>query len=213
MSHYMMNPPRRCPKTGLPCSCAPKEACSYTPNPYEARPFFTQPHRDIKPSEYHNTSFPPITSEAIQEAAKRLRELRAQWDEEDTEILASLPVREPLPPRILDLNPDDSRDDDTLRRYTEAAAKVNAVPFFPDGAIGAVLHALHKCGISRKDVRVERDDARGLVLAYLTGIGESYTEIIREHALGSFPAGVGLEVFVDHGPDCGCDDCEEERNR
>lgn len=74
---------------------------------------FTPLPAHIPPTAYHNV-FPPITSEGIQEAMKRLRELRAQWDKEDAEILASLPAREPLPPRIPDLNPDEARDEPRL---------------------------------------------------------------------------------------------------
>lgn len=73
-------------------------------------PFFTPSPRPIAPEEYHN-AFPPITKEGIQEAAKRLRELRAQWDKEDAENLAGVPMRESLPQRIPELCPDDSQDE------------------------------------------------------------------------------------------------------
>jgi hypothetical protein len=67
---------------------------------------FTPSPTPTPPAAYHNV-FPPITSEGIQEAAKRLRELRAQWDKEDAEIFASVPMPERLPPRVPDLCPDD----------------------------------------------------------------------------------------------------------
>lgn len=70
-------------------------------NPYKALPFFTPSPAPIPPTAHHNV-FPPITSEGIQEAAKRLRELRAQWDKEDAENLAGVPMHEPLPPRVPD---------------------------------------------------------------------------------------------------------------
>ena len=68
--------------------------------------FFTPSPVPIPPAAYHNV-FPPITSEGIQEAAKRLQELRAQWDKEDAEIFASVPMPERLQPRVPDLCPDD----------------------------------------------------------------------------------------------------------
>ena len=103
---------------------------------------FTPSPTPTPPAAYHNV-FPPITSEGIQEAAKRLRELRAQWDKEDAEIFASVLMREPLPPRAPDLCPDDM-------------------------------------GFARVDI-IKAEQRR-----------------IYESA---------------HGPTCGCDDCEEERNR
>jgi len=69
-------------------------------------PLFTPSPAPISPTTYDNV-FPPITSEGIQEAAKHLRELRAQWDKEDAENLAGVPMHEPLPPRVPDLCPDD----------------------------------------------------------------------------------------------------------
>lgn len=78
---------------------------------------FTPSPDPIPPTAYHNV-FPPVTSEGIQEAAKRLRGLRAQWDKEDAEILANLHAREPLQPRAPNLNPDDTRSC-TIERYLE----------------------------------------------------------------------------------------------
>ena len=70
-------------------------------------PFFTPSPTPIPSTAYHNAPCPPITSEGIQEAMKRLRELRAQWDKEDAENLAGVPVRESLPIRVPDLCPDE----------------------------------------------------------------------------------------------------------
>lgn len=69
--------------------------------------FFTPSPAPIPSTAYHNAPCPPITSEGIQEAMKRLRELRAQWDKEDAENLAGVPVRESLPIRVPDLCPDE----------------------------------------------------------------------------------------------------------
>lgn len=88
-------------------------------NPYKALPFFTPSPAPIPSTAYHNV-FPPITLEGIQEAVKRLRELR-----------------------VPDLCPDD-------------------------------------IGFARVDI-IKQEQRR-----------------VYESA---------------HGPACGCDDCEEERNR
>jgi hypothetical protein len=125
---------------------------------------------------------------------------------EDLDPPSYLPMREPLPPRVQDLNPDDE-----YRAGCVAATKV--IPFFPDGAIAIVLHALHRCGITRRNVRVEWLAEHATVIAYVTGIEPSQTDAIMSAAIPMMPQDVGIDVRIEHGPSCGCDDCEEERNR
>ena len=133
----------RCDESASTCVCVePRLLEVGKANTYASLPFFTPSPAPIPPAAYHNV-FPPVTPEGIQEAAKRLQELRAQWDKEDAEIFASVLMPERLPPRVPDLCPDDM-------------------------------------GFARVDI-IKAEQRR-----------------IYESA---------------HGPTCGCDDCEEERNR
>jgi hypothetical protein len=90
--------------------------------------------------------------------------------DEDLDPPSYLPIREPLPPRIPDLCPDDEHR--TMDIYNEATAEAE--------------QAITKSIVGNR---------------LITEGGASYAN---------------ATIFADmvnHGPSCGCDDCEEERNR
>lgn len=103
-----------------------------------------------------------------------------------------LPMRESLPPRVLDPNPDDE-----YKAATSAAAKSTMVPFFPEGAISIVAHALMLCGLGRTHVRVEWNAEHATVIAYVTGIKQNQTDAIMSAAIPKMPLGIGIDIRLD----------------
>ena len=113
-----------------------------------------------------------------------------------------LPMREPLPPRIPDLNADDEYL--AYHQLAKNNATARIVPFFPEGAFHAIRCAISRRGMfpDTKPLRVEWLAANAHVIGYIRLIHEGYFDDIRVEALSMFPSGFGLELRKDiaHGP-------------
>jgi hypothetical protein len=113
-----------------------------------------------------------------------------------------LPMREPLPPRIPDLCPDEVRDERPL--LAEATARfVVASSWFPHGVTVMLQKVLNDIGLARRDVRVEWVAEHATVIAYVAGIEPSQTDTIMSAAIPLMPFGIGIDVRVatPHNPE------------
>jgi len=139
---------------------------------------------------------------------------------DDPDPPSSLPMREPLQPRVPDLCPDERQgepDGTPLPAWTDNelathdAAKeaderawlakrmgtLRPVPFFPSGAIAAIRRALHECSIKQKSIYVEWDAEYATVVAYVVGIEPDQTDAIMSAAIPMMPLGIGIDVRVE----------------
>jgi hypothetical protein len=162
-----------------------------------ASPFSINLTHEIAPETYHNTFSVALSSEAfevgIMKAHEELTKLHVQLGgEENLDPPSYLPMREHEALRIPNLNADDE--------YRAAAlATIHIIPFFPEGAISILEHAIMLCGIGRQHVRVEWLAEHATVIAYVTGIETHETDTIMREAISPMPLGIGIDVRAEQG--------------
>mgnify|MGYP003499807013 CR=1 FL=1 len=120
------------------------------------------------------------------------RKLECNAELFDPDPPAYLPMREPLPPRVPDLNPDDE--------YRAACAEsVNVVPFFPEGAkIAIAVACLEATNRRPTSLRVEWNAEHATVVAHVGGISEASLDDVMGHAMASFPVGIGVDIRIEN---------------
>ncbi len=111
--------------------------------------------------------------------------------------------------RVPDLNPDDMQDDPLLAHLIAADERdealrgsgVKVMPFFPDGAIAAVQHAVFEATervcIS---VRAEWVIEYATIRAHVAGIESFELDAIMGAAIPMMPQGIGIDIHVDESP-------------